>query len=369
MRVFALYKAIAALAIVQPAPAQSPSGALETIEQVAPGVWSIHQRQPFHLQPSGNVEVIEQSRGLVLIDGGGSPGAARRIVQLIKSVSAKPVTAIAITHWHGDHSLGVATLLQTWPKARVIATNATREHVLGDAMKRYPKGVPDEAMTNAFLKTIAPALDGFRRSSVDPALPAAVRAGYASSLDELAVYQQDIKGVFLPAKIDAFENERVLDDPVRPVHLRFLGRGNTDGDLVGWLPKQRIVATGDLAVAPIPFGFNCYPASWQSDLDKVIALRARIVIPGHGLPMHDDSYLKLLRGMLSDLRARMARIGPKEDLKQAATDLAPAFAKYQARFAGGDPWLQSWFIRYWQTPITEALWKESRGVPIEQGKG
>lgn len=85
--------------------------------------------------------------------------------------------------------------------------------------------------------------------------------------------------------------------------------------------------------------------------------------------MRDYSYLKLLRDMLSDLRARMARIGPKEDLKQAATDLAPAFAKYQARFAGDDPWLQSWFIRYWQTPITEALWKESRGVPIEQGKG
>ena len=110
---------------------------------MAPGVWSIHQRQPFHLQPVGNVELIEQAHGLVMIDGGGSPGSARRIVQLVKSVSAKPVTAIAITHWHGDHSLGVATVLQAWPKARVIATNATREHILGASMERYPKGAPD----------------------------------------------------------------------------------------------------------------------------------------------------------------------------------------------------------------------------------
>lgn len=138
---------VAAAAIATSVQAAAPSGALETIEQVAPGIWSIHQREPFHLQPVGNVEVIEQARGLVMIDGGGSPGSARRIVALIKSVSKKPVTAIALTHWHGDHSLGVGTVLKSWPKARVIATVATREHVLGTSMERYPKGAPDPAKT------------------------------------------------------------------------------------------------------------------------------------------------------------------------------------------------------------------------------
>jgi hypothetical protein len=116
-------------------------------------------------------------------------------------------------------------------------------------------------------------------------------------------------------------------------------------------------------VAPIPYGFDSYGASWQSDLDKLIALHARVIIPGHGLPMHSDSYLKALRGMLSDLRAKMSAIGPKETLDQARKDLAPAFAPYQERFAGDDPWLQKWFVQFWQDPITEALWKESRGIP------
>jgi hypothetical protein len=70
-------------------------------------------------------------------------------------------------------------------------------------------------------------------------------------------------------------------------------------------------------VSPIPYGFDSYGASWQSVLDKLVAFHARIIIPGHGLPMRDDSYLKLLRDMLSDLRTRMAAIGPKEDLDQA----------------------------------------------------
>jgi glyoxylase-like metal-dependent hydrolase (beta-lactamase superfamily II) len=370
MRAFALsLGAIAAFAIAQPILAEPISGALETIERVAPGVWSIHQRQPFHPQPVGNVEVIEQSRGLVVIDGGASPGSANRVAQLIKSVSNKPVTAIAITHWHGDHSLGVATLLKTWPNAEVIATNATREHILGAAMHIYPKGEPDPAKMKPFLAALAHTLDSFRKSSTDIALPAAVRAGYASTVEDLTLYQKDIDGAFLPTKIDGFETERVLADPVRPVHLKFLGFGNTDGDLIGWLPKQRIVVTGDLVVAPIPYGFDSYGASWQSDLDKLIAFHARIIIPGHGLPMRDDSYVRQLRDMLADLRSRMATIGPKDDLAHATKDLMPAFSRYQRRFAGSDPWLQKWFVDFWQKPISESLWKETRGVPIEQNGG
>jgi glyoxylase-like metal-dependent hydrolase (beta-lactamase superfamily II) len=371
MRMFRMsLAAMVALAIARPTFAQTPSGALQTIERVAPGVWSIHQYQPFELQPVGNVEVIEQNRGLVLIDGGASPGSATRITQLIKSVSNKPVTAVAVTHWHSDHSLGVTTILKTWPNAEVIATNATREHILGAPMARlYPEAAPDPAKIKPFLDRIAGTLDTLRKRSSDATLAASIRAGYASALEEFTLYQKDIDGAFLPAKIDGFQTERVLDDPVRPVHLRFLGPGNTDGDLIGWLPKQRIVATGDLVVAPIPYGFDSYGASWQSVLDKLIALHARIIIPGHGLPMRNDSYLRLLRDMLSDLRTRMAAIGPKENLDQAKKDLAPAFGQYEKRLAGSSPWLQKWFGQLWRDPISEALWKESRGIPIEQGGG
>lgn len=369
MRIFVMaHLAIAMLAIARPAFAEAPSGALQTIVRVAPGIWSIHQRQPFQLQPVGNIEVVEQSRGLVLIDGGASPGSAARIAQLIRSVSSKPVTAIAITHWHSDHSLGVSTLLKTWPNAEVIATNATRAHILGAPMtKIYPEGAPDAAKMKPLLDAIAGTLERLRNHVADTTLVPAIRTGYASALDEFTLYQKDMAGAFLPAKIDGFDGERVLDDPVRPLHLQFLGNGNTDGDLIGWLPKQRIVATGDLVVSPIPYGFDSYGTSWQSDLDKLIALHARVIIPGHGVPMRNDSYLQLLRDMLSDLRARMAVIGPKEDLDQTTKDLAPAFAQYQKQFAGDDPWRQKWFVTFWQDPITAALWRESRGLPIEQG--
>ncbi|MEA3040291.1 MAG: hypothetical protein QOE79_2804 [Sphingomonadales bacterium] len=359
---------IAILLLAGPALAEAPIQGQETIERVAPGIWSIHQRRGFHLQPVGNVEVIDQKRGLVLIDGGASVGSARRIARLIKSVSAKPVVAIAVTHWHADHTLGLTTLLEAWPKAELIATSATRDHILGPSMQMYPKGAPDAAKTKRFSDAIGSTLDRFRALAATSSLPHPIRAGYAATVEELVFFQEDMEGVFLPESLSVFENERVLDDSVRPLHLRFLGAGHTDGDLIGWLPKQRILVTGDLVVAPIPFGFDCYPASWRSDLDKLLAFHARTIIPGHGLPMRDDSYLKLLRDMLSDLTGRMATIGPKEGLDQASKDLASAFAPYQRRIAGTDLWLQQWFRDYWQGPLTKALWEESRALPRGQGR-
>ena len=76
---------------------------------------------------------------------------------------------------------------------------------------------------------MAPFADSFAKSAADPSLPAAVRAGYASTVDDLGLYREDVEGLFLPTKIEGFATERLLPDPVRPVELRFLGRGNTDG--------------------------------------------------------------------------------------------------------------------------------------------
>jgi hypothetical protein len=85
--------------------------------------------------------------------------------------------------------------------------------------------------------------------------------------------------------------------------------------------------------------------------------------------MRNDSYLRALRTMLSDLSARMAVIGPKEELDQEKKDIAPDFAPFEAKFAGDNPWLRTWFEKYWQNAIAEMMWRESRGMPIEQGKG
>src|SRR6185295_11133619 len=82
------------------------------------------------------------------------------------------------------------------------------------------------------------------------------------------------------------------------VAIRWFGCANTRGDLVVSVPARGVVATGDLVVWPVPFGFNAYPSGWIGALDSVLALQPRIVLPGHGPVQRDLAYVQHERDML-----------------------------------------------------------------------
>lgn len=343
-------------------------GYFQRIERVADGVWLIAQPQPFHIQPIGNVVVIEQDDGLVLVDAGGSPGAGRRIVELVRSVSDKPVKAVAITHWHGDHALGLSAVAQAWPRAEVIATDTTASHLRGRSMQAYPKGAPDTALQAAFDRRLDGLGDFLHDTLARPELSAADRRGFEASQRLLNQYRIDTRDLYLVLPTRTFGERLLLDDPRRPVELRHPGRANTDGDLVAWLPKQRVLATGDLLVAPIPFGFNAYPADWLRSLQSLKAMRPAVWIPGHGRAMRDDAYVDRVIALISHTRDAVAPLAARKvGVDQAKKDID--LSADRKRFVGDDAWLMRWFDRYWTQPFTDAAYREKTGQPIEQGEG
>lgn len=59
----------------------------------------------------------------------------------------------------------------------------------------------------------------------------------------------------------------------------------TSGDTFAYLPKERILITGDILVRPIPFSAGgTFPNDWIKTLQRLISLNPDIVIPGHGGP-------------------------------------------------------------------------------------
>ncbi|HEX5183478.1 MAG TPA: MBL fold metallo-hydrolase [Allosphingosinicella sp.] len=353
-----------------PAPPHSlPSdGYFETIERVADGIWVIRQAKPFHLQPIGNVVVVEQKDGLVLLDSGDAPGSGRRIASLIRSVSAKPVKAVAISHWHGDHSLGLPGLKESWPNLRIIATVETKADLLGAPMARYAKDGPDPAHSAAFHKSVQDTIAAMAAFAKKPDTPAFKRPGYAQTERELADYDGDSEGLYVAAPTETFADKLVLADPVRPVELIHPGRANTDGDLAVWLPRQRVLATGDMVVAPIPFGFGSYPADWQRSLAALRAYPFRLLIPGHGAPQHDRVYLDRLAALIADVRRQVAPLAAAH-LSVDDTLRKVDLSRERRLFAGDDPWLGLWFDQYWAKPFVTMAWQEASGIPITQGEG
>jgi glyoxylase-like metal-dependent hydrolase (beta-lactamase superfamily II) len=358
--------ASAQVAEIPPGAQGSPAadtGYFQIVRPVAKGVWLLAEPK-FQLQPIGNATVIEQRDGLVLVDAGGSPGAGRRIVQMVRSLSAKPVKAVIVTQWHGDKPQGLSEILNAWPQARTISTMQTQAH-LSDPNTMNTPSAPDAARNAKFLEGVQGQIDYFEKSR-DAAKTDADRRGFDSAARMFRQYKLDMDGALTLATKEGFTDRLVIADPDRPVEAMFLGRANTDGDAIVWLPKQKIVVAGEIVIAPFPYGFESYPADWIATLAKLRAMPWRILIPGHGMPETDRTQLDRISAALRNVRAQvgpMARQGLTLDEVRAKVDLSP----HARMFCGGDAWCARWFGAFFCGPIVESAFKEARGEPIAQG--
>ncbi|MFV3128635.1 MBL fold metallo-hydrolase [Niveispirillum sp. KHB5.9] len=335
--------------------------------RLAPGVWLFASPEPFHVQPYGNVTAVEQADGFVLFDSGGTPAGARRILDMLAGLSSKPVKAVVVSHWHGDHVNGLRAIRERWPKVRLIATNATRRTLTDPRVARFmPSG--DTASDDAIRRNIEGAVARMRTRAAQPDLPEPLLTGNERAARELEHYGHELQGGALLVPEEGFDERLLLDDPDRPVELRFLGQANTDGDAVAWLPKQHILLTGDILVAPIPYGYGGYPREWETTLQRLKSFDFKAMVPGHGPVMRDSTYIDRLSALIAEVRARVAPLvaaGLSLDDVQKQVELS---AQAQM-FSGGDPWRSSLFDQYWRQPIIASAFKEAKGDPIIQGGG
>jgi hypothetical protein len=204
-------------------------GYLQEAERLAPLVHLFSSPDPFHVQPIGNVVAVEQRDGFVLVDSGGSPAAAERIAAFLRKIAAKPVKAIVITHWHGDHAMGLRTLLAHWPGARTISTASTQVNLTSPTTARFmPTG--DQANNAKIQRGLAEGVTFLQGRSQDAQFSERERAGYAQAARELAQHARDLQGAARLAPRETFAERLVIEDADAPVEILFLGRANTDGE-------------------------------------------------------------------------------------------------------------------------------------------
>lgn len=235
-------------------------------------------------------------------------------------------------------------------------------------MQAYAKGTPDPAKDAAFGKRIDGFLDYLGAESRSPTRDPAVRAGFARTIPAFRQYRVDSAGLLVIAPSETFTDRLLLDDPIAPVELFHPGQGNTDGDAAAWLPRQRLVVSGDLVVAPVPFGFGSHPARWLQALHRLRALDFAILIPGHGAPQRDRLYLDRLAALIAAVRAQVAPLAA-HGLSLEDTRKKIDLTAHRRTFAGADPWLALWFDEFWTKPFVESAWKEARGLAIQQSSG
>ena len=104
-----------------------------------------------------------------------------------------------------------------------------------------------------------------------------------------------------------FDRRLVIHRGGREVHLLFLGRAHTAGDVVAYIPSERVVATGDLMHGLLPYMGDGFPDEWPATLRALEALEFDRVIPGHGSIQEGKSVLAQFRGYVEEVAEKVSR--------------------------------------------------------------
>jgi glyoxylase-like metal-dependent hydrolase (beta-lactamase superfamily II) len=325
--------------------------------QVVPDVYVAYQPSIDGLL-HGNQTFIVNDSDVFVFDANFTPAASRSTIAMLKQVTSKPVRTIAYSHWHNDHVWGTQALLDAYPgPMNLIATDSTRDDILHKDKEQHRK-------VAGFFTGLLAQNDSGLASNTNPdtqrpftAADRASAVALSASLRRYMIPQSDSITYTLPTI--TYARRMTLFDGSREIDLYCFGRGNTRGDGVVFLPKERVVLAGDLLVYPVPFAFKAHLTDWIASLHAVRALGATRIIPGHGAPQSDYAYLDLVTRFLAAMRNDTRR-AVREGLTLEATVKRIDLSPWHRQFARGDSAIGDMFDAY-APAVIESGFTEAKG--------
>jgi cyclase len=265
--------ALALIWLAAPAPAQQPPQPPPiTMKQLKPDVWVGLGGA------GGNSTIIIGKTSVIVVDAKQTEAGAKDLLAEIAKVTPKPVSTAIITHSDGDHVNGLVA---------------------------FPAGVKVIAHEN-------------NKKEQQAALAAGGRG--APPADKL------------PNQVTTKSKEAITIDGVK-LELYHWAPAHTSGDLVVYLPDQKICSTGDLVVTNraddnpnIHFEKNGSTEGWLTNVKGMIGLNAETYVTGHGdLLTKADLQRKLDATVARRARvAAMVKEGKSLDEIKTALPDAPA---------------------------------------------
>jgi len=296
---------------------------------------------------------------VLIVDSGYLPSAARADIAAIRRLTPLPVRYLVNTHWHYDHNNGNAEYAKAFPGVQIVVQAETKR-IMDVTGPGYFASVTDSASaSNKAIAALRAQLSSGKNDK-GTSLSAQERDSVAADLAVRENEQREFRGAVYARPTVAFDREMSVDLGARSVRLMNFGRGNTPGDAVVYLPAQRVLATGDLVVHPVPFAFNSSPAHWVRVMDELLGIDATTIVPGHGPVMHDAAYLRDVRELLASAVAQAQELARKRvPLEQAVkqVNLEP----FRAKLTHGDRNADAWFDALVGV-LPERAYREARGV-------
>lgn len=214
---------------------------------------------------NSNAGFVVTDEGVVVIDSLGSPALGEALLGAIRKVTSRPVKRVIVTHYHADHFYGLAPFRKAG--ADIWAHGAAREYFAsGDAERRRQQRARDL---------------------------------YPWVTDETPLLEAD----------RWLEGDANFTLGGKRFELQHFGPAHSPEDLVVVVPDEGVVFSGDiLFTGRIPFVGEADSKSWLARIDRLIALKPRLMVTGHGEVSRNPSKdLVLTRDYLTYLRQAMGK--------------------------------------------------------------
>lgn len=335
----------------------SAQSQLEVVK-VGEGVYAALRKEPPGLTVNANSVFIINDDDVVIVDSTLTPGTAKELLAALRKLTNKPVRYVINTHWHDDHIMGNQVIRAAFPAAEFIAHANTRAYLPTTGLTNRknamsPQGYPQfiAALRNSLEKN---------QSLFGGPLSDEERATYASDLKIAESYMAENPGVEIVLPTITIDDQFTLHRGGREIQIKYLGRGHTSGDIVVYLPREGIVVAGDLVISPVPYVGNpqSHPADWSAALDKLTALRPKIIIPGHGPLLRDDVYVRLMARLFSAVKKQVeAAVARGENLEQ--TRKSVDLSEFEKLFAGESKMRKAIFSNYVIGPAVGAAFADA----------
>lgn len=283
----------------------------ETLEVLADGVYALTA------EGDPNVGAVEGEDFLVAFEARATPVAARDWLQKLREHTDKPVRYLVLSHYHAVRVLGASA----FEADEIIAHEQTRRLI-------DERGQEDWDSEYGRMPRL------FREPDSIPGLTHPTRV-FADALDI------DLGGG-------------------RSLHLEYCGRGHTAGDIVAWLPQEKILFAGDLVEAQAAlYTGDAFHQDWSAGtLDRVKDFGAEALVGGRGAVARGadavDAAIEQTRGFLNGMRQHVGEVhGRGGTLKEA----------FAATHAALEPKFGAWPIFEHCLPFNvQRLWDELDGI-------
>ena len=227
---------------------------------------------------------------------GAEPAAARALIDSLSVVTDKPVRYLVNSHYHFDHAHGN----QSFPDGvEIIGHEFTRAKLNGDignvleerTFRSFSDPVP--SIVSNLQRQVEDESDSARRAQLQEQLR--VQTDYMNAIPEVNPTPPNIT---LAEKMTLFQ---VVARGSREIQLLHFGRAHTGGDVVVYLPQERIAFTGDMMLPGLAYMGDGHVDEWPAALEGLKSLNFDAWLPGHGPVMRNKDQISYFQEYLLDL--------------------------------------------------------------------